>query len=120
MRNTIVLIVLDGWGVGPKTAANAIDIANPQTIEYIKHNFPSGTIQASGISAGLPWGEEGNSEVGHLTMGIGRVIYQHYPRISLSIRNGSFMKNKVVTETLEHAVKNKGSVHLMGLIGVIK
>ncbi len=117
MRNTVVLIVLDGWGIGRDDASNPIHVVQPKTISYIKNNFPSGSLQASGIAVGLPWGEEGNSEVGHLTMGIGKVVYQHYPRISLSISEGLFQKNTEILASFEHAKKNNGRVHLVGLVG---
>ncbi|OGM91182.1 phosphoglycerate mutase (2,3-diphosphoglycerate-independent) [Candidatus Wolfebacteria bacterium RIFCSPHIGHO2_01_FULL_48_22] len=117
MRNTVVLIVLDGWGIGRDDASNPIHAVQPKTIAYIKNNFPSGSLQASGIAVGLPWGEEGNSEVGHLTMGIGKVVYQHFPRVSLSISDGTFQKNEALLGAFEHARKNNSRVHLMGLVG---
>ncbi len=117
MRKTVVLIVLDGWGIGREDASNPIHVVQPKIISYLEQNFPSGSLQASGISVGLPWGEEGNSEVGHLTMGIGKIIYQHYPRISLSISEGAFQKNEAILGAIEHAKKNNGRLHLAGLIG---
>lgn len=116
MKQTIVLVVLDGWGIGERNQSNPIYTAQPKTIEYIKNNFPSGALQASGIAVGLPWGEEGNSEVGHLTMGIGKIIYQHYPRISLSIRDGSFSQNETVIRALDHAKERQSRIHFAGLI----
>jgi 2,3-bisphosphoglycerate-independent phosphoglycerate mutase len=117
MRNTVILIVLDGWGIGDQGASNPIHVAKPKNIEYIKNNFPSGALQASGIAVGLPWGEEGNSEVGHLTMGAGKIIYQHYPRISLAIRNKSFFQNPTINAALDHAITNHAKIHFVGLIG---
>jgi 2,3-bisphosphoglycerate-independent phosphoglycerate mutase len=115
-RRTVVMVVLDGWGVGRKDASNPIYIAKLQTVEWIKHNFPSGTLQASGIAVGLPWGEEGNSEVGHLTLGAGKIIYQHYPRISLAIRNGSFAKNPALHAAIQYAKEKNSRLHLVGLL----
>lgn len=117
MKKTVVLIVLDGWGIGPQDQANPIHIVNPKNIAYIKENFPSASLQASGIAVGLPWGEEGNSEVGHLTMGIGKIVYQHYPRITLAIKDGSFQKNPAIRAALDHAKEHKSKLHLVGLIG---
>ncbi len=117
MRNTVVLIVLDGWGIGEKGESNPIYAAKPKNIAYIKNNFPSGSLQASGIAVGLPWGEEGNSEVGHLTMGAGKVIYQHYPRISLAIRNGSFSSNPTIEALFDNAKKNNSKINFVGLVG---
>lgn len=110
-------MVLDGWGIGVEGESNPIHVAKPKNIEYIRNNFPSGALQASGIAVGLPWGEEGNSEVGHLTMGAGKIIYQHYPRISLAVGDGSFFSNPTVNAVFDHAKKNKSKVNLVGLIG---
>lgn len=117
MKNTVILMVLDGWGIGEENQSNPIFTVKPKTIEYIKNNFPSGALQASGIAVGLPWGEEGNSEVGHLTLGAGKVIYQHFPRISLSIKEGTFFSNKVINDAFLHAQKNNSKINLVGLIG---
>lgn len=117
MKRTVALIVLDGWGIGQHNESNPIHVVKPQTIEYIKKNFPSGTLQASGIAVGLPWREEGNSEVGHLTMGIGKVIYQHLPRITLAIQDGSFKNNQAITDAFQHVLTNKSKLHFVGLVG---
>ena len=79
MKRTIILAILDGWGVGRTDESNPIFIANPPNINYFKTHFPVGSLQASGISVGLPWNEEGNSEIGHLTLGAGKIIYQYFP-----------------------------------------
>ena len=89
---------------------------NPQNINFVKANFPAGALQASGISVGLPWGEEGNSEVGHLTIGAGRTVYQHYPRITLSIKDKSFFKNESLKNAFSHAKKNNSAINLIGLL----
>lgn len=115
-KRTIVLVILDGWGIGRKDESNPIFTAQPPNINYIKSNFPSGALQASGIAVGLPWGEEGNSEVGHLNLGAGKIIYQNYPRIILSIRDGSFFKNKALIEAFEHAKKNNSRINFIGLL----
>lgn len=114
-KRTVALIILDGWGIGRNDPTNAIYVAQPENINYIKGHYLAGSLQASGIAVGLPWGEEGNSEVGHLTIGAGKVIYQHLPRITLAIRNGAFFQNKVLIEATEHAVKNKSALNLLGL-----
>jgi 2,3-bisphosphoglycerate-independent phosphoglycerate mutase len=110
------MVVLDGWGIGRKDSSNPIYIAKPQTIEWIKHNHYSGSLQASGIAVGLPWQEEGNSEVGHLTLGAGRVIYQSFPRITLAIRNGSFFNNPILLASVQHSISNNSRIHLVGLM----
>lgn len=116
MKRTVILVILDGWGIGAADESNPIHITNPKSINYLKANFPAGTLQASGISVGLPWGEEGNSEVGHLNLGAGKIIYQRYPRISLAIRDGSFYKNQALKKAFEHAKKHNSSINLIGLL----
>ncbi len=115
-KRTVVLIILDGWGMGSADESNPIHAVNPQNINYLKANFPSGSLQASGISVGLPWGEEGNSEVGHLTLGAGKTVYQYYPKITLAIRDRSFFKNEVFKNAFTHAKKNNSAVNLIGLL----
>ena len=80
MKN-IVLIVLDGWGIGRNDESNPIYMVKPETFARLSATYPVTSLQASGIAIGLPWGEVGNSEVGHLTLGAGKVLYQYYPKI---------------------------------------
>src|SRR3989338_9043316 len=112
----VVLAILDGWGIGKKDATNPIHVVNPQNINYIKRNFLSGSLQSSGIAVGLPWNEEGNSEVGHLTIGAGKTLYQHFPRITLAIQDGSFFKNQVLKKACNFAVKNNSAINLIGIL----
>jgi len=112
----VVLIILDGWGIGNRDRTNPLYTANPKNLAFIKSNFPSGSLEASGISVGLPWGEPGSSEIGHLNLGAGKVIYQNYPRISLAIRNGLFFKNKTILQAISRAQSSNGLLHLVGLI----
>ncbi|MEK7626587.1 MAG: 2,3-bisphosphoglycerate-independent phosphoglycerate mutase [Patescibacteria group bacterium] len=115
-KKPIVLAILDGWGVGKLDESNPIYRAEPETMNFIRANFPAGALQSSGIAIGLPWEEEGNSEVGHLTIGAGKILYQHFPRISLAIKNGSFFKNSILLAAMEHAKKNNSTLHLVGLL----
>src|SRR3989338_295559 len=115
-KRQVILAILDGWGIGPKNESNPIHTQGTPNLDYIKSVFLVGSLQASGISVGLPWNEEGNSEVGHLTIGAGKVLYQHFPRISLAIKNGSFFKNSILLTAMEHAKKNNSTLHLMGLL----
>lgn len=115
-KKQVILAILDGWGIGPKNETNPIYTQGTPNLDYIKNVFLIGSLQASGISVGLPWGEEGNSEVGHLTIGAGKVLYQHYPRITLSIQDGGFQKNKVFLDCFAHVKKNKSALNLAGLI----
>lgn len=116
MYKPIVLVILDGYGRGPENAANAIFKAKKPNIDFIEKNFPMTNLQASGIAVGLPWGEEGNSEVGHLNLGGGRIVYQYLPRITFAIRDGSFFKNPELLGAAEHVKKNGSSLHIIGLI----
>lgn len=116
MHKPTVLVVLDGWGLSNNVQGNPIREATLPTFDKLSRFYPMTTLQASGISVGLPWNTAGNSEVGHMTMGAGRVIYQSMPRISLSIQDGSFMKNSVLVETTTAVKEHKGSLHLMGLV----
>lgn len=115
-KRTVILLVLDGWGIGSKDASNPIYTAHPERMEDAVKRFPFGALQASGISVGLPWGEEGNSEVGHLCLGTGRVVYQSYPKITLAIQDGSFAKNPALIRAMEHAKASGGGVNFAGLL----
>ncbi len=115
-KKKVILVILDGWGVGKEDIGNPIFAAKPSNMEYLKSNFPSGVLQASGIAVGLPWGEPGNSETGHVTLGAGKVIYQHYPRISLGIRQGTFFQNEVLEKAVLHAKRHNSALHLVGLL----
>src|SRR3989344_3808000 len=115
-KQTVVLVVLDGWGIGRADASNPVHVVQPENINFIKHNYPAGSLQASGIAVGLPWNEEGSSEVGHLTLGAGKVIYQHLPRISLMIKSGEFFKNPVLLEAFNKAKQNNARVHFVWLL----
>src|SRR4026209_959133 len=98
----LVLIVLDGFGIASANEGNAITMADRASIDNLLQNYPSTTLQASGPSVGLPWGEMGNSEVGHLNLGAGRIVGQDLSRITTAIEDRSFFKNEVFMETVEH------------------
>lgn len=115
-KKTIVLAIIDGWGIGRGDFTNSIHIAQPKTINKIKSRYQGGSLQASGLAVGLPWGEEGNSEVGHLTIGAGKVTYQHFPKINLAVKNKSFYKNKTLLDAINHATKNNSAINLIGLV----
>lgn len=112
----VALIVLDGWGIATAFAGNAISQANLSNLNSYIANYPTLALVASGEGVGLPWGEAGNSEVGHLNLGLGRIIYQDLPRINKAIADQSFYQNKVLLEAVEQAKKNKSKIHLLGLV----
>lgn len=112
----VILLILDGWGWSKEKNGNAVLAANTPNMDYLKKNYPFFLVQASGLAVGLPPLKEGNSEVGHLTIGAGRIILQHLTLIDESIKNGSFFKNETFVRLLEHAEKNKSKLHLIGLL----
>lgn len=111
----MVLIALDGWGKAPLSEGNAIEKAKKPNIDSYK-KYPNGELIASGESVGLPANEVGNSEVGHLTIGAGRVVYQSLPRINIAIKEGSFFENKAFLSAIAHVVRNQSRLHIMGLV----
>lgn len=117
MYKPVVLIVLDGWGIGKTDKGNAIAAAKLPTVQKLNDFYPRTSLQASGISVGLPWGEPGNSEVGHTTIGTGKIIYQSLPRIAMEIQNGEFYKHKSFLKAMSNANAHDGALHLMGLVG---
>jgi 2,3-bisphosphoglycerate-independent phosphoglycerate mutase len=112
----LVLIVLDGFGIATASQGNPIAMAHPKDIDDLVNKFPSTTLQASGPSVGLPWGEMGNSEVGHLNLGAGRIVGQDLSRITLAIEDRNFFTNQVLQDCMEYVKKNKSNLHLIGLV----
>src|SRR3989344_8365549 len=108
----LVLISLDGWGLAPPSSGNAITQAHTPNMDSYYQTFPHGQLIASGESVGLPAGEVGNSEVGHLTMGVGRVIYQSLKRINISIEDGSFYDNNAFQNASKYVNENKSRLHI--------
>jgi len=112
----LILIILDGWGINPKIEGNAIANAATPVMDYLIGKYPNSTLEASGEAVGLPPGQMGNSEVGHMNLGSGRVVYQDITRIDKSISDVEFFSNKVLTGAVEHALTNVSSLHLIGLL----
>lgn len=111
----VVLAVLDGFGVKITDPESTWRYAEMKNFHEIEKFYPFTTIQASGMAVGLPWGEEGNSEVGHFTMGAGRTLFHHLPRIITSIKDGSFFKNKAFLDAVNFIKNSGGRLHFMGL-----
>lgn len=116
MIRPVVLLVLDGWGLAPPGPGNAISLANLTHIPYFWQNYPHTQLDASGEAVGLPNGEDGNTETGHINIGAGRVVYQDLPRINLSISDGSFIKNDAFLGAQSYAESHEGAIHIMGLL----
>ncbi|MFA5801804.1 MAG: 2,3-bisphosphoglycerate-independent phosphoglycerate mutase [Thermoleophilia bacterium] len=112
----VCLLVLDGWGIAPPGPANAVTLADTPNLDRLAADYPRTTLKASGEAVGLPPGQMGNSEVGHLNLGAGRVVYQDLTRINLAIKDGSFFRNTELLKAFEVAREKGGSVHLLGLL----
>lgn len=116
MNNLTALIILDGWGLGPDYEGNAVKKAKTLNYDILLKKYPNTVLSASGYDVGLPKGQMGNSEVGHLNLGAGRIVYQDLTRITKSIEDGEFQNNEALNNAINH-VKSKGStLHLIGLL----
>ena len=117
MSKSVVLIILDGWGLALAGPGNAISQASLPIYNKLWVSFPHARLTASGEPVGLPHGERGNSQTGHLNLGAGRIVYQDLPRINMNIADGSFFKNQAFLAALDHVKDNNSNLHLMGLVG---
>ena len=111
----LLLMILDGWGYSPVKKGNAIASANTPNLDRLINNYPNSFLQAAGEEVGLPEGQMGNSEVGHLNIGAGRVVYQDLTRINLSIRNEDFYNNEEFLKAIQNVKENNSNLHLIGL-----
>ena len=115
-KKPVVLMVLDGYGLSDKTEGNAIALANTPVMDKLKAECPFVAGNASGLAVGLPDGQMGNSEVGHMNIGAGRIIYQELTRITKSIKDGDFFENEEMLAAIENCKKNNSDLHLWGLL----
>lgn len=113
----IVLLILDGWGIAPPSEGNAVSRANVPNIKRLYNVYPHTQLIASGEAVGLPRGEPGNSETGHLNLGAGKVVFQALPQINMAIADGTFFSSYALKAAKQHVNNNHSSLHLMGLIG---
>lgn len=111
-----ILIIMDGWGLGKVKEADAIQNANVPFVSSLYNKYPNTTLVTCGEAVGLPDGQMGNSEVGHLNLGAGRIVYQELQRINVAIRDGEFFKNEVLLKSIRYAKDNKKPFHLLGLV----
>ena len=116
MKKPTVLLILDGYGERKEKEGNAIALARTPVMDRLKKEFPYVEGQASGLFVGLPDGQMGNSEVGHMNMGAGRIVYQELTRITKSIQDGDFFENKALKAAVEHCKKEDSALHFMGLV----
>src|SRR5471030_104169 len=116
MSKKVMLLIMDGWGHGKVPAADAIANANVPFVKSLYDKYPNTELITCGEAVGLPDGQMGNSEVGHLNIGAGRIVYQELQRINVAIRDGSFSKNPVLLQALRKAKTENKKLHLIGLV----
>lgn len=116
MDKKVLLMILDGWGIAKDKNVSAIDRAQTPFMDSLKEKYPFTTLDASGMAVGLPEGQVGNSEVGHMNLGAGRVVYQNLVKISLAAQDGTLAKNPALVKAFQTARKNGGKVHFIGLL----
>ncbi|MBU3713454.1 MAG: 2,3-bisphosphoglycerate-independent phosphoglycerate mutase, partial [Ferruginibacter sp.] len=112
----IILIIMDGWGLGKVKSSDAIQNAQVPFVNSLYSKYPHTTLTTSGEEVGLPAGQMGNSEVGHLNLGAGRVVYQELERINVAIREKTFHQNKTILAAIAYAKENNKTLHLIGLV----
>lgn len=115
-KKPVMLMILDGFGIAAKSKGNAVSIAKKPNIDKLLKEYPHTELQASGMAVGLPEGQMGNSEVGHLNIGAGRIVYQELTRITKSIEDGDFFKNEALLKAMKNAKENNSALHIMGLL----
>jgi 2,3-bisphosphoglycerate-independent phosphoglycerate mutase len=115
-KKQAILIIMDGWGIGQVEKADAIRQAKTPFVDSLYKKYPHSTLVTCGEAVGLPEGQMGNSEVGHLNIGAGRIVYQELQRINVAVRNGSFAKNPALLESIRFAKSNRKKLHLLGLV----
>jgi len=116
VKDLVALVILDGWGLAPPGPGNAVELADTPVFDSLLARFPHTTLDPSGEAVGLPPGQMGNSEVGHLTIGSGRVLLQDLMRVNRAIRDGSFFENEALAGAFARARERGGDVHLLGLV----
>ncbi len=115
-QKKVILVIMDGWGLGKVASADAIQNANTPFTNSLYAKYPHTTLVTCGEDVGLPEGQMGNSEVGHLNLGAGRIVYQELQRINVAVRDGSFAKNETLLSAIRYALKHNKPLHLLGLV----
>jgi 2,3-bisphosphoglycerate-independent phosphoglycerate mutase len=116
MSKKVILVIMDGWGLGLVPNADAIQQAKTPFVSSLAASYPHSTLVTCGEAVGLPDGQMGNSEVGHLNLGAGRIVYQELQRINVAIREGEFAKNETLLASIKYALQNNKPLHLLGLV----
>ncbi|KFF19929.1 2,3-bisphosphoglycerate-independent phosphoglycerate mutase [Flavobacterium hydatis] len=116
MNKKVILMILDGWGKSPDPKVSAIDNANVPFINSLYQNYPSAQLRTDGLNVGLPEGQMGNSEVGHMNLGAGRIVYQDLAKINLAVAHNTLAKEQVLVDAFTYAKENNKKVHFLGLV----
>src|SRR5215510_5831192 len=116
VKKRVILIIMDGWGLGKVASSDAIQHADVPFTKSLYSKYSNTTLTTCGELVGLPEGQMGNSEVGHLNLGAGRIVYQELQRINVAVRDGSFAKNEVLLDSIRLAKKSNKPLHLLGLV----
>ncbi|NVJ87168.1 MAG: 2,3-bisphosphoglycerate-independent phosphoglycerate mutase [Algoriphagus sp.] len=116
MEKNVLLMILDGWGIATNPAVSAIDKAKTPFVDSLYEKYPHATLEASGLAVGLPEGQMGNSEVGHMNIGAGRVVYQDLVKINQAVQNGELKEHPILVEAFEKVKSNKKKAHFIGLV----
>lgn len=114
MRKAVILVILDGVGIGRKDESNPVHTANPENLNFIETNFPAGALQAHGTAVGLPWEHPGNSKIGHLAIGAGRTPHDDHRAVSNTVENGTFFENSCLNDAFKKVRERNSLVHLIG------
>src|SRR6187397_75310 len=115
-KKRAMLIIMDGWGLGKVKGSDAIQASQTPFVSSLYSQYPNTTLVTCGEAVGLPDGQMGNSEVGHLNLGAGRIVYQELQRINVAVRDGSFAKNEILLQAIRFAKNNGKNLHLLGLV----
>lgn len=115
-KQPTALIILDGFANRESEHGNAVKLANKPNFDRYYNQYPTTQIEASGLDVGLPEGQMGNSEVGHMNIGAGRIVYQSLTRINKSIEDGDFFENDVLNQAIQHVKGNQSALHIFGLL----
>ncbi len=116
MNKKVILMILDGWGKSPDPKVSAIDNANTPFIDSLYNKYPNASLRTDGLHVGLPEGQMGNSEVGHMNLGAGRIVYQDLVKINLAVKNGTLGNETVLQDAFKYAKENNKDVHFLGLL----
>jgi len=116
MNKKVILMILDGWGLTQDPKVSAVEMANTPFLDSLYKKYPTASLRTDGLNVGLPEGQMGNSEVGHMNLGAGRIVFQDFVKINNALKEGSFQKEKVIVNAFEYAKSNNKNIHLLGLV----